>query len=125
VALNKHHHRALYVLLATLLAIVFMGVLTGFAHHVSTWHGIYCATGFATTAGCDLPMTSPEDFILGEVSMVLMIPLLTSAFSFLTTALLADHMEQNPPAAAVAYTEQTGVAHSGQERRPDTTEVGE
>lgn len=94
-AMNKHHHRALCVFGGTWVLIVFMGVLTGFAHHVSAWHGIYCTTGFATTAGCDLPMQTTEQFILGWLSMVLMVPLLSSVFAFLTTGLTADHIDSS------------------------------
>jgi hypothetical protein len=94
VALNRHHHRALGLLGVTAVAVVVMGFSLGTATHLGPLHGIYCTTGFATTAGCDIPLHGRLQYGLGELSMILMIPLYSAVFSFLTTALTADHLER-------------------------------
>lgn len=92
--MNGHHVRALQLLGLTGALVLVFGALMGLAEHVSTWHGIYCTTGFATTAGCDLPMRTWQDYLLGEASMLLMVPLLTAVFSFFTTGLTASHVDK-------------------------------
>lgn len=92
--LNSHHAKAAWLLVATAILVVFLGVLMGMATGSGPWHGMYCTTGFATTAGCDIPLHGWQEYLLGELSMVLVIPLWAAVFSFITAGLTADHVDK-------------------------------
>lgn len=86
-----HHRRALALLTLTMILAAVLGTLIGSAEHVGPLHGMYCTTGFATTAGCDLTMQTGREYLLGELSMLLMVPLLAAVLSLITAGLTATH----------------------------------
>lgn len=88
--MHKHHKNALRVIAATGVLVVVLGTLMGLAEHCGPLHGIYCTTGFATTAGCDLQLHGWRAYTLGELSMILMIPLWTGMFSYFTAGLAGN-----------------------------------
>lgn len=88
-----HHKRALRVLLATAALDVALGAAFGYVTHVGFWHGLYCATGTATTVGCDVAPQGWLPHLLSAVMMLTVAPLLASVFSFFTTGLTADHID--------------------------------
>jgi hypothetical protein len=92
-ALNRHHHRALILLGVTVVLVILMGYLIGTATHAGPLHGVYCTAGLATTDGCDLALHGRLQYLLALASMILMIPLWSAVFSFLTVALTASHLE--------------------------------
>lgn len=92
--LNRHHRSALRIVAVTAVMVVALGTLMGTAEHCGPLHGIYCTTGFATTAGCDLQLHGWQAYTLGELSMLLMIPLFAAVFSFFTSGITADHIDQ-------------------------------
>jgi hypothetical protein len=91
VALNKHHHRALYLLGVTVVLVVVLGWLMGTVTRTGPIHGVYCTAGLATTDGCDIALHGRLQYGLALAAMVLMIPLWSAVFSFFTTALLVSH----------------------------------
>jgi len=91
--LNGHHRGALRIVAATVALAVVFGVLMGMAEHCGTLHGIYCTTGFATTAGCDLQLQGWKAYALGEASMLLMVPLFAAVFSLFTAGLTSGQVE--------------------------------
>lgn len=93
-ALNVHHHRALALLGVTAVAVLVLGAVLGQVTHTGEMHGIVCTTGYATTAGCDIPLHGRLQYALAELAMVLMIPLWAAVFSFLTVALTASHLDK-------------------------------
>jgi hypothetical protein len=92
-ALNRHHHRAICLLGVTLILVMVLGYAVGQVTHTGPIHGTYCTAGLATTDGCDIALHGRLQYGLALASMILMIPLWTAVFSFLTTALLADHID--------------------------------
>lgn len=86
-SLHAHHRHAVAVLAVTAGMVVILGTLMGWAEHCGPLHGMYCTTGFATTAGCDLAIRTPAEYVLGELSMILMVPLFGAAFSLFTSGL--------------------------------------
>lgn len=93
VFVNVHHKRAFRVLVITVILDVFLGALVAVADHVPVWHGVYCAVGTATTVGCDLSPKSGWSYALFTVMMLTIVPLFTAIFSFFTTGLTSDHVE--------------------------------
>jgi hypothetical protein len=90
---NVHHRRALQVLLATAVADVVLGAAYGYASHIGFWHGLYCATGTATTVGCDVALQGWLPHAISAVMMLTVVPLFASVFAFFTTGLTADHID--------------------------------
>lgn len=90
---NWHHKRAVQVLVATLALDAALGVLVSVADSVPLWHGVYCAIGTATTVGCDLTPKTGWSYFLFAVMMLTIVPLFTAIFSFFTSGLTADHLE--------------------------------
>ena len=93
-ALNRHHQRASHLIGLTALLVILLGIWLGHATGAGAWHGMYCTTGLATTDGCDLPLHGWQAYTVGELSMVLMIPLWTAVFSFIAAGLTADHIDK-------------------------------
>ncbi|HEY2088619.1 MAG TPA: hypothetical protein VGH54_21690 [Mycobacterium sp.] len=92
--LNAHHKRALYALTITLLLDVILGVLYGQADRIPVAHGLYCALGTATTVGCDTGPATTAAYALSALMMLTVVPLFGAVFSFFTTGLTADHLDQ-------------------------------
>lgn len=91
--MNTHHRRALALLAATLVLDVVFGTWFGIADGIGIGHGLYCATGFATTEGCDVQPHGWLAYTLGALMMISMVPLFTAVFSFFTTGLTASHID--------------------------------
>lgn len=92
--MNVHHKRALVALAVTVVLDVIFGVLYGWDDHIGVWHGLYCATGTATSVGCDVLPSDPAGYILSTLMMLTILPLFAAIFSFFTSGLTADHMDK-------------------------------
>jgi len=90
---NIHHKRALQVLGATAALDAALGVGYGLADRIGIAHGLYCATGTATTVGCDVAPRGWLAYAISAAMMLTIVPLLTGSFSFFTTGLTADHID--------------------------------
>lgn len=93
-SLNVQHRRAYQVLGATVALDVVLGTLFGVADHIGVAHGLYCATGFATTDGCDVTPHGWPAYALGTVMMLTMIPLVGVVWAFVTSGITADHVDK-------------------------------
>jgi hypothetical protein len=94
VRLNVHHRKALRILGATAAADIVLGACFGLADHIGVPHGLYCATGFATTDGCDVSPHGGVAYLLGALMMLSLIPLVGVVWAYVTTGLTADHIDQ-------------------------------
>lgn len=94
--MNRHHHRAGWLLGAVVFADVVTGYLMAAAEHVPAWHGVYCTVGLTTTDGCDLALHGWA-YVVAAIAMILFVPLWTGVFSLVTTGLLADHIDSREP----------------------------
>lgn len=92
-SVNRHHRRALILFGVTVALVIIIGSLLGEATHAGVWLGMNCATGLATTDGCSLTLHGWPSYTLDELAMILMIPLWTGVFSFLTAGITADHID--------------------------------
>jgi len=84
---------ALRVVGVTALVDIALGAAYGWATHIGFWHGLYCATGTATTVGC---YTTPRGWLahtLSAAMMVTVVPLFSSVFALLTAGLTATHID--------------------------------
>lgn len=71
------------------------GVAFAYAQHVSIWDGLYFATTTGSTVGYgDITPIGWLPHLLSVAIMILVIPLFTSVFSLLTTALTARHVDR-------------------------------
>ena len=70
------------------------GTLFGLADHIGVPHGLYCATGFATTDGCDVTPRGWAAYCLGAVMMATMLPLVGVVWAFVTSGITADHVDK-------------------------------
>lgn len=102
---NVHHRRALAVLGGTFVLDIALGAGYALASHISVGHGIYCATGIATTVGCDVTPHGWLPYLLCSLMMVTIVPLFASVFSLFTTGLMADHMKEKNRASGSAAPE--------------------
>lgn len=91
--MNVHHKKALRVLAVTVVLDVALGAAFGYSTHTGFWHGVYCATGTATTVGCDVDPQGWLSHVVSAIMMLTIIPLFASVFSFFTTGLTADHID--------------------------------
>lgn len=93
--MNMHHRRAVR-LFATVIAMgVVIGVVFGYSDHVGPWGGVYFALATVTTVGYgDVVPHGWAAHVLAAALMVLVIPLWTAAFSFVTAGLTADHVDK-------------------------------
>ena len=98
--LNMHHKKALGVLGVTAISDAILGCLFGKADHIGVAHGLYCATGFATTDGCDVTPHGWAAYLLGTVMMLTLIPLVGVIWAFVTTGITADHIDRRHREAA-------------------------
>jgi hypothetical protein len=92
---NVHHQRAVKVITLAVLLDAALGAGYAQAMRISTWNGLYYATGIATTSGnsADLPHGwLPHALTMGM--MCLVIPLFAATFSLATTGLTADHVDK-------------------------------
>lgn len=92
--MNVHHRRALQVLAATVAADIALGTCFGLADHIGVPHGLYCATGFATTDGCDVSPRGGLAYVLAALMMISLIPLVGVVWAYVTTGLTADHIDR-------------------------------
>lgn len=93
-SLNIHHRRAFTVLAVTLALDAVLGVAYGHYMGIGTWHGIYCATGTATTVGCDIVPGNPASYVISFLMFITVVPLFASVFAFFTTGLTASHLDR-------------------------------
>lgn len=91
--MNRHHKRALAVLGFTGLLDVVFGILYGLDDHIGIWHGLYCATGTATSLGCDVLPADGTAYVLSTLMMLTILPLFAAIFSLFTTGLVASHAD--------------------------------
>jgi hypothetical protein len=95
VSLNVHHERAAKVITLAVLLDAALGAAYAASMHISTWRGMYYATGVATTSG-----NSPDTpvgwlpHVLTMLMMTTVIPLVAATFSLVTTGLTADHIDR-------------------------------
>lgn len=93
-SLNVHHKRAATVLAATAVLDLALGTAYGLADGIGIPHGLYCATGTATTVGCDASPRGWLPYVISALMMLSIVPLFASVFAFFTTGLTADHIDQ-------------------------------
>lgn len=93
--INIHHRRALVTLVITVVLDLILGFAYGHYMGIGAWHGIYCATGTATTVGCDIVPRGQAAYIISFVMFITVVPLFASVFSFFITGLTTDHVEQH------------------------------
>jgi hypothetical protein len=116
--LNLHHKRALGVLGVTVVLDVILGILYGIDDHIGIWHGLYCATGTATSLGCDVLPADGAGYVLSFLMMMTILPLFSAIFSLFTTGLMTNHVD--------AKTEQQTTAlkgHVDAKTEQQTTEI--
>ena len=93
--MNVHHQRAVKVITLAVLLDAALGAGYAQSMRISTWNGLYYATGIATTSG-NSPNTPvgwlPHVLTMGM--MCLVIPLFAATFSLATTGLTADHVDK-------------------------------
>jgi hypothetical protein len=92
---NVHHRRALKVIALAVLLDAALGAVYAQAMRISTWDGLYYATGIATTSGNSSDL--PHGWLPHVVTMLMMttvIPLFGCTFSLVTTGLTADHVDK-------------------------------
>jgi hypothetical protein len=71
------------------------GIAFGFAQHVGAWNGLYFATTTGSTVGYgDITPHGWLPHLLSVAIMILVIPLFTSVFSLMTTALTTRHVDR-------------------------------
>lgn len=92
--LNHHYKRALIILAVTVVLDVVLGVLYGIDDHIGVWHGLYCATGTATSLGCDVLPVDGAGYVLSFLMMLTILPLFSTIFSLVTTGLTASHVDE-------------------------------
>lgn len=93
--MNIHHRRALKVVTLAVLLDAALGAVYAQAMHISTWNGLYYATGIATTSGNSADL--PHGWLPHAVTVLLMItviPLFACTFSLVTTGFTADHVDK-------------------------------
>jgi hypothetical protein len=90
---NSHHKKALAVLGVTAVLDIALGLAFGAADHVGFWHGLYCATGTATTVGCDVAPQGWLPHVISVAMMLTVVPLFSSVFAFFVTGLTAAHID--------------------------------
>jgi hypothetical protein len=91
---NVHHRKALRILAATVALDAVLGACYGAADHIGIPHGLYCATGFATTDGCDVSPRGWLAYSCAALMMLTLIPLVGVIWAFVTTGLTADHIDR-------------------------------
>lgn len=90
---NRHHKRALFLLIGVIVADVISGLVIAWTEGVPAWHGVYCTVALTTTDGCDIAFSSGLTYAVATVAMVLFVPLWASVFSLFTAGLTADHVD--------------------------------
>lgn len=101
--MNVHHRRALKVIALAALLDAALGAVYAQAMRISTWNGLYYATGIATTSGNSPDV--PHGWLPHAVTMLIMttvIPLVAATFSLVTTGLTADHIDKTTTAGGGA-----------------------
>lgn len=89
-----HHRKALRVLGATAAADIVLGTCFGLADHIGVPHGLFCATGYATTDGCDAVPHGWLAYVTAALMMLSLIPLVGAVWAYVTTGLTADHIDR-------------------------------
>lgn len=95
-----HNRRALKVIALAVLLDAALGAVYAQAMHISTWNGLYYATGIATTSGNSPDV--PHGWLPHAVTMLIMttvIPLFAAAFSLVTTGLTSQDVHVRVAAA--------------------------
>lgn len=90
--LRRHPWRILYLALAldAVCGLIFSG-----AEHVPVWHGEFCALANAVTDGGDVPPSTPVGYAVTALEYLTVVPLVTAAFSLLTSALTSGHVKEH------------------------------
>jgi hypothetical protein len=83
----------LLVLGVTAVLDVIFGILYGLDDHIGIWHGLYCATGTATSLGCDVLPADGAGYVLSFLMMLTILPLFGAMFSLFTTGLTVSHVD--------------------------------
>lgn len=93
--MNGHHRTAVKVIALAFLLDAALGAAYAQAMRISTWNGLYYATGVATTSGnsSDLPR-GWLPHVLTMLMMITVIPLVGATFSLVTTGLTSDHIDK-------------------------------
>jgi voltage-gated potassium channel len=87
--------RAAFVLVLSVVLDTAFGVLFAFAQHVSVWDGLYFATTTGSTVGYgDITPRGWAPHLLAVAMMLLVIPLFSSVFALLATALTTAHVDR-------------------------------
>lgn len=92
--LNIHHRRAVAVLLLASALDVAFGIAFGVAQGIGAWHGLYCATGTATTVGCDVSPQGWLPHLLSALEMLTVLPLFATVLALFTTGLMSAHVDR-------------------------------
>ena len=86
--------RAAFVLVLSVTLDGLFGVMFAFAQHVSVWNGLYFATTTGSTVGYgDITPRGWAPHLLAVAMMILVIPLFSSVFALLATALTTAHVD--------------------------------
>ena len=93
--LNAHQRTAVKVIALAVVLDAALGTAYAQAMAISTWNGLYYATGVATTSGnsSDLPR-GWLPHVLTMLMMTTVIPLVGATFSLVTTGLTAAHVDK-------------------------------
>jgi hypothetical protein len=90
-----HHRRAARLFGAVVVLDVALGAAFGATDHVGVWNGIYFGVVTVTTVGYgDILPHGWAAHVLAVAVMLLIIPLWSTVFSFITAGLTADHIDK-------------------------------
>ena len=89
-----HHRRAAWLFSAVIVLDVAFGAVFGLADHVGAWNGVYFGFVTVTTVGYgDILPHGWAAHVLAVAIMLLILPLWSTVFSFVTAGLTADHID--------------------------------
>lgn len=87
--------RAFIVLILSVFLDVVFGIAFGIVEHCGLWNGLYFATTTASTVGYgDITPDGWGPHLISVAIMLTVIPLFTSVFSLITTALTVKHTDR-------------------------------
>lgn len=92
--MNVHHRRAAGLFSAVIALDLAFGIAFGLADHVGAWNGVYFGFVTVTTVGYgDVLPHGWVPHVLAVAIMLLILPLWSTVFSFITAGLTADHID--------------------------------
>lgn len=92
--MNVHHQRAALLFGIVIALDLLFGALFGVADHVGVWDGVYFGIVTVTTVGFgDVVPHGWAGHLIAVAIMLLILPLWSTVFSFITAGLTADHMD--------------------------------